>query len=264
MKLWVMVVAAVVVAMAAGGAQAQTSPGEAKQRLDERTIAKQAADIQKLKADLADRDAQIAELQKETKSLRDLLADAKVVRAADRVAAAQKVVDLEKEIAALKQAAAAPAAAPPVKPRGVSVKIGDVSVDVVDYGVGKVSLVRMGGDKSQSVEEFLWVRVRLTNNSDTRKINYRTWRGAGFSVGNDVATATDDFDNALKRIGFGLTTTPENAVEHGDSIYPGKAIEDLLVFERPVDKAKGVKIELPRRNVEAKGDGPVPVTITLK
>jgi hypothetical protein len=78
------------------------------------------------------------------------------------------------------------------------------------------------------------VKIRLINQSDTKKQSYTTWRGKMFSLERDFATATDNFDNVLKRIDFGFGTDIVGAVDESESIYPGKSLEDILVFEVPV------------------------------
>jgi len=133
-----------------------------------------------------------------------------------------------------------------------AVQQGDAQVQVVSVGVGKVSLKDMFGDSQQSTDDLLMIRIKVTNTSAGKKLDYRTWRGANFSFGEDFGSLTDDYGNTYKRITFGASTKPTGAVE-SESIYPGKSISDVLVFEQPVEAMKWLHLKLPAKNFD--GDG---------
>lgn len=84
-------------------------------------------------------------------------------------------------------------------------------------------------------------------------------RGADFSFGRDFASCRDNFDNVLKRIDFGIATDLVGSTK-SESVYPSKSIDDIIVFEKPIDGTKSVKIALPKGNIEAEGD---PIVIDL-
>ena len=74
-----------------------------------------------------------------------------------------------------------------------------------------------------------------------------------FGFGEEYATLTDDNENNYKRVGFGSSSTPVGGIQIIESIYPGKSITDVLVYEMPVDAAKWLRLKLPAQNF--KGDG---------
>jgi hypothetical protein len=43
-------------------------------------------------------------------------------------------------------------------------------------------------------------------------------------------------------------------VKDNESIYPGKSVDDVLVFEEPVDGTTKITLELPRKNIGVEGD----------
>lgn len=98
------------------------------------------------------------------------------------------------------------------------------------------------GERKQAVEEALVIKIRLINTSSGKKIDYRTWREHEFSSGN--SKLKDNFDNSYRRIGYGYTTKPVGGVSN-ESIYPGKSIEDILIFEKPVGAVEWLHLELP-------------------
>ena len=134
-----------------------------------------------------------------------------------------------------------------------AVKQGDVQIRITSVSVGKIALKDMFGDASESTEPQLSITVEISNLSAGKKLDYRTWRGGDFSFGEDYATLTDDNDNTYKRVGFGSSSTPVGGVQILESIYPGKSVSDVLVFEVPVDVAKWLHLKLPAQNI--KGDG---------
>lgn len=131
--------------------------------------------------------------------------------------------------------------------------LGHLEVRLVDYGLGPVKLNRLG-DKTESKEPLLWLRLAIENKSETKKADYRTWRGRLITVEKDFAIARDSFDNRLKRIDFGIGTKITGACDDEESIYPGKTVQDMLVFEAPVKRAASVRFALPRGNLGEEGE----------
>jgi len=133
-----------------------------------------------------------------------------------------------------------------------AVRQGDVQVRITGVRVGTVALKDMFGDSKESKDALLTITLEITNLSTGKKLDFGTWRGADFSFGEDFASLTDDNDNTYKRINFGVSSVPVGGVDR-ESIYPGKSITDVLVYEVPVDAAKWLRLKLPARNF--KGDG---------
>ena len=86
--------------------------------------------------------------------------------------------------------------------------------------------------------------MKIENRGDSKKVQYRGWAGDDFDFGGTSGTVHDDLDNSYKRIGFGFASKVVGQID-SESIYPGKSVTDVLVFEEPVAKAKFLKLELP-------------------
>ena len=65
-------------------------------------------------------------------------------------------------------------------------------------------------------------------------------------------TLRDNFGNSYARWSFSYGSGPVGRIESG-SIYPGKAVTDIVVFEVPVNKVEYLDLELPAKN--GGGDG---------
>lgn len=133
-----------------------------------------------------------------------------------------------------------------------AVKQGDVQVRITAVSIGTVALKDMFGDSKESQDELLTITLQVSNLSSGKKLDFGTWRGGDFSFGGDSASLTDDNDNTYKRINFGVSSTPVGGVSR-ESVYPGKSISDVLVFEVPVDAAKWLHLTLPADNFGGEG-----------
>ena len=137
-------------------------------------------------------------------------------------------------------------------PAGSPVRQGDMQIRVASVKTGKVAIRdAMGGENSNSKDALLSITVELTNLSETKKLDYTTWGGGNFAVERDFATLKDNFDNSYKRINFGMDP-PVGRIK-SDSIYPGKSLTDVLVFELPVAKVTDLYLELPAQNFGGTG-----------
>jgi hypothetical protein len=134
-----------------------------------------------------------------------------------------------------------------------AVQQGDLRIRVKKVAIQKIPLKNLGSS-SESADDLLAVYLQVTNTSPTKKVNYQTWRGKQISFERDSATLTDNFDNVLKRINFGFGTEVEGAVESTESIYPGKELDDILVFEAPIDATEYLRLELPAKNFGGTGN----------
>ena len=133
-----------------------------------------------------------------------------------------------------------------------SLRLGDVQVRVKGAKVGKIPVKDyMGGDQ-ESHDDLLAVTVEVSNLSAGKKIDFTTWRGERMSFDMPFASLTDDNENTYRRINFDVTTKIVGGVDN-ESIYPGKALTDVLVFEKPVDAARWLHLELPAKNFKGEG-----------
>jgi tetrahydromethanopterin S-methyltransferase subunit H len=72
------------------------------------------------------------------------------------------------------------------------------------------------------------------------------------SWGRDYGTLVDNFGNAYKRIGMS-TYQLYGSIEDSESIYPRKAIKDILIYELPINGTKYLHLDLPADNVGIAG-----------
>lgn len=138
-------------------------------------------------------------------------------------------------------------------PAGRAVKHGDIALRVASVSIGRVPLRSgYGRTETTSEDELLAIRLKLINRSDSKKVSYQSWMGGELSFTRDSASLTDNFGNSYKRITFGYGT---EVVDHTESasLYPGKTLVDVLVFEPPVEAAEHLDLELPGGNIG--GDG---------
>ncbi|CAN5856217.1 hypothetical protein BH11PLA1_BH11PLA1_12880 [soil metagenome] len=133
-----------------------------------------------------------------------------------------------------------------------AVKQGDVQVQVKAVKVGPIATQEtIGEGTGRSKDPLVSIELEITNLSDTKKLNYRTWGGRAFSFG-DSTKLTDNFDNGYTIVHFGFGTKIVGSVE-SESVYPGKAIKDVIAFEEPVSKVEYLNLELPARQFGGTG-----------
>ena len=116
--------------------------------------------------------------------------------------------------------------------------MGDTGIWIAKVKTEKVPLKGPFGDKT-SHDEHMVIYIAIINRSETKKLTYKSWRGSLFRSN---CKLTDEFDNRYRVMDFGIDK-PLGSVED-ESIYPQKQIVDVLVFEKPIDKAKSFKLEL--------------------
>ena len=134
-----------------------------------------------------------------------------------------------------------------------AIRQANIEIRITQVLVGKIPL-RAGFDDSetQSKDKLLKVVLELHNLSKSKKIEYQSWSGRDLSFNRDYATLKDNFGNNYKRINFGFGTKVIGQTK-SDSIYPGIKIQDVLVFETPVDTVKYLNLELPAKNFDGEG-----------
>jgi hypothetical protein len=133
------------------------------------------------------------------------------------------------------------------------VRLGDLQVRITETAIGKVPLKDAFRQGTTSEDNLLMVKLELLNINPTKKVEYTSWAGKDISFNRDDATLKDNFGNTYKRVGFGSTSYPVGAVGWSTSVYPDKAITDVLVFEVPLEKATYLDLELPAQNYGGEG-----------
>ncbi len=123
---------------------------------------------------------------------------------------------------------------------GLVATAGDVTVEIMGTDINTVQFLDFRGEvEGTSKEEFLLVKLKITNNSDVKKHGYTPWESGRFGkepilvdeYGNDYTARSPSLQRIAGQVRF-------------EDIYPGKSVEDLYVFDRPVDKASKFKMNL--------------------
>lgn len=240
MRLFTLAIACLV----ASCASAQVSTEEAAARLKEKERLRQ-------EAQTSEAIAQYPKLKVENAKLKERIGGLE----ADLQIMDRKRVLLQAELdKAKKELELRSVAASPGQPKlaGSEFMIGTAAITIMSAKVEKVAFTAIGGS-GKSDEDFVVIRIKVRNTSETKKVDYQTWAGRDITLGNEVARLSDEFDNSYKRVTFGLGSKPVGRMEH-ESIYPGKEISDVLVFETPIAKATKLKLRLPRENVDGEGE----------
>jgi DNA-directed RNA polymerase subunit RPC12/RpoP len=129
-------------------------------------------------------------------------------------------------------------------PSSQPLTIGEVTLQITELSIGKVPLKHAIRDQdSESKEELLAIRIRVTNNSKTKKLDYRGWMADFASIAGITAKLTDENDNNYRMVNFSSAVTVKGA-KPTESIYPEKFHDDAIVFELPVDGAQKLSLTL--------------------
>jgi hypothetical protein len=140
--------------------------------------------------------------------------------------------------------------------------VGDITISIQSAKVGKVPVM----DIIQSGESFsnnpqLAITIQITNTSSGKKINYKSWQEDSFLT-NGSASLGDSNDNRYRRVDFGYSAKVIGSTK-SDSIYPGKSIQDVLIFEPPVDGIEELRLTLPLKNVDGTGSAKISIPATM-
>ena len=127
------------------------------------------------------------------------------------------------------------------KPATVGV-VASVQVAAVDLGRPNTT----PGQKT--TKEYLLVRLKITNVSETKKLDYVSWNTPRSGI-----ELRDDFDNTYKLI-TGQSFLGQNA---GEPVLPGQSADELLVFQTPgplLKKTKTLHLLLPTTSFKEEAD----------
>jgi hypothetical protein len=107
------------------------------------------------------------------------------------------------------------------------IQVADVQIDLIPLKNSITETI------TESEEKYMMVLLVVSNLSEKRKIDYQ---GGGFNRFISHATMRDDLGNSYKAVTFGIDNP---AIQKREvSIYPGKSVSDLYVFEVPIAAAK--------------------------
>jgi hypothetical protein len=99
-------------------------------------------------------------------------------------------------------------------------------------------------------EPMLLLTLRVKNDSETRKLDYVSWT---IDAREDGVRVIDEHGNDYRLTGDSISWEYDGQVRIA-TVYPGDAISDTLIIERPVDAAKTIYLTLPGIRVGAKHD----------
>jgi hypothetical protein len=156
-----------------------------------------------------------------------------------------------------------PAAARPTSaPTGATwpFDVGALAVEIRDPKVKQVDFLKLGR-QTKTQDPLFVVSVSMRNTSSDAKAGYKTLRGAMISSGRDFATLKDDLGNNYRRINFSVGDVLLGGVED-ESVYPGRTVSDVLVFEPPIGAAKELILDIPLANFGGVGRKVITIPIT--
>ena len=125
---------------------------------------------------------------------------------------------------------------------------GLATVGILSMKVAPVKYINFYGKEITSSDSRLQILLRIKNNSPTRKLSYNTWRTEFISTGD--ASLKDNLGNKYKEVGISMAK-PVHGIER-ESIYPGKSIVDILLFEAPIEVARTMTLQLKGTNIKQK------------
>jgi hypothetical protein len=123
------------------------------------------------------------------------------------------------------------------------VQHGDVRVQLTGVTVRNVRIKDMLGEEFVSPTKYLAIRLEIFNTSSMRKLDFLGWSEP--SSDRNAASLTDNSNRLYKRMSPDPGAEISGQISTATSLYPGKQLEDLLVFEPPVDKIQFLRLQLP-------------------
>jgi hypothetical protein len=136
--------------------------------------------------------------------------------------------------------------------RSLSVTQENVQIVVVRANVGTV-WYRDAVNQPQSAGQCLTIGLGVANVSDTKKVDFETWRGAEFGIGRGAASLSDNYGNNYKRMNVTPAPNLLDPARDTASIRPTERFYDPVVFEVPVRTIKWLHLELPAENFGGRG-----------
>lgn len=130
-----------------------------------------------------------------------------------------------------------------------SAKAGAVNVRVVSVQIGKPRLKSATGQSKLPKEDLLIVTLELTNTDPAKKVVHSGW--AGRAAAAHEVSLVDNHGNPYKSKSF--TGAMIDGQQSDTSLYADEPVLDVLVFERPVDAAKHLRLTLPASAVDHEG-----------
>lgn len=126
-------------------------------------------------------------------------------------------------------------------------------LQLLSGGIGKLPYVHDGRFETvESKKPLLWIKISLGNKSETKLEQYHPWSGEFFAMEKDRASLKDEFGNEYFNL-KGSFSRPFGQLTGMTRIDPGASIEDIIVFDPPIKKAKEFTLEFPGGNIGKSG-----------
>jgi hypothetical protein len=136
---------------------------------------------------------------------------------------------------------------------GNSVRRGDIYVEISKAVVAPVPLMGAGDKVEPSKKECLMLFVGIINYSQSKGREYRGWM-ANLPELDQRVVVRDDLGNTYRRVQFGDRKVRKQRPD-GKSLTPSDGtLLDLLVFEKPADKARELRVTLAGSQLGEKED----------
>lgn len=130
--------------------------------------------------------------------------------------------------------------------------IGSAAISVTFADIGPVRILdKVRNEERETDSTYIYFIVRIANTTSDKLIVYKTWRGGVIDIETDdqkFASLRDLLGNSYRRIGTEFWWKWADSTDDA-TIYPGKSITDVLVFERPIDRKMEMKLSLPGENL---------------
>jgi len=143
---------------------------------------------------------------------------------------------------------------PPIQP----IKLGAAELRIVSCETMIVPLV---GDKGRpagsTAMPLMVIRVEIRNTGES-PIAYTTLAGDSEAGLKDGATLKDDLSRTVRRAQFGFSIVPAGRAAR-ETLFPGKSVTDVLVFEAPASPPAFLTLEASGRCVGTAGSGQLTV-----
>ncbi|MEO2033253.1 MAG: DUF308 domain-containing protein [Planctomycetaceae bacterium] len=135
------------------------------------------------------------------------------------------------------------------KPR----QLGVVQLELSEFRLGKVPLYNeIFKEDSWSEVELLTIRIKITNTSATKNIDYAGWMSEAASQRGIDAELADDNEHRYRAVSFGTAKSVKNETTNL-LLRPGKSISDAVVFELPMDGVKYLDLTLSAKGCDGRG-----------
>jgi hypothetical protein len=132
-----------------------------------------------------------------------------------------------------------------------AIRVRDLWVRVESARVEQVEL-RIAGQRQYTAQKFLVLRFQVANVGAERKLDYQSWADGNDGPSKHPPTLADNTRRMYRQrpCPSGATAAGQR---RGGVIYPGKSLDDLLIFEAPADKIEYLRLQLPASACNTEG-----------